>query len=665
LPRNEGDEGDNLDLALANEGDRVITANEGDSNIINPFCGDNHGELRRSERKRKPTSRLIEEPLFGCKAICSNTFQRFNLRTKALRLMSFVAIRMQHEESMHQLDDGSMNQSYSFAFPATLADNDTYFYSQAMQQPDRQDFIKAMVKEVDDLFDTGVWRLRRRSDLGIIKTIKAVWSFKRKRLPDGTITKHKARLCAHGGMQIEGVHFWDTYSPVVQMTTVRLLLILTLLLGLKSRSVDFTLAFTQAPIDMPTYLDLPTGFSIEGDSNDYVLELTKTLYGLRQAGFNWFETLKQHLHSIGFAQSSIDPCCFIRDDLILLCYVDDCLIFFPDNTKITKVVSELKQQFRLEDQGDVATYLGIDVASSHVDGRQQFKLSQPHLIQRIIQGVNLTDSCLHDMPAEPGKPLSKDSDGELRIYSWSYRSIIGMLNYLCGTRPDILFSVHRCARFCSDPKLSHEKAVKHIIRYLKQTPGEGIVLNPDSTKGIQCFVDADFASGWSSSDCEEPSSVYSRTGFIIMYAGCPLVWVSKLQTEVALSTTEAEYIALSHAMRELIPLLGILEEITPVFHLDKDQPNVFWKSCGYDEGSNTLFANLYEDNSGAYELAKAPKMRPRTKHIALKYHHFREHVANGTIKIHLIGTKDQIADIFTKALDKPTFLHLRRLLSGW
>jgi hypothetical protein len=150
-----------------------------------------------------------------------------------------------------------------------------------------------------------------------------------------------------------------------------------------------------------------------------------------------------------------------------------------------------------------------------------------------------------------------------------------------------------------------------------------------------------------------------------MYAGCPLVWASKLQTEVALSTTEAEYIALSHAMRELIPLLGLLEELTPVFHLNKDQPHVFWKSCGYEPNTSTLIANLYEDNAGAYELAKAPKMRPRTKHIALKYHHFREHVSNGTIKINLIGTKDQIADIFTKALDKPSFMYLRKLLSGW
>jgi hypothetical protein len=203
------------------------------------------------------------------------------------------------------------------------------------------------------------------------------------------------------------------------------------------------------------------------------------------------------------------------------------------------------------------------------------------------------------------------------------------------------------------------------VRYLKRTPKEGIVLRPDSSKGIQCFVDADFANGWSSEDCDEPSSVYSRTGFVIMYAGCPLVWVSKLQTEVALSTTEAEYIALSQAMRELIPLLGLLEELTPALQLNKNQPAVYWKACGYDNNNGALSADLFEDNVGAYELAKAPKMRPRTKHIALKYHHFREHVSKGIIRINLIGTKEQIADIFSKALDKVSFTYLRKLLCGW
>jgi hypothetical protein len=659
---------------LPNEGDFSIPQNEGGSegDFLDPFSGNIQDfseslepSVRRSERTRKPTKRLIEDSLFGCPALKQSRFQRFNFRMKALRMMSFVALQLRHNEFMNQLDDGTVNYMDACAFHATIADNDTYFYHQAMQQPDRSSFIRAMVKEVNDLFENDVWQLRRRSELGAVQTIKTVWSFKRKRSPDGTITKHKARLCAHGGMQVEGVHFWDTYSPVVQMTTVRILLTLSLLLRLQSRSIDFTLAFTQAPIDVPTYLDLPMGFSVDGDSSEFVLELKKTLYGLRQAGLNWFDTLREHLLSTGFHQSALDPCCYMKGDLILLCYVDDCLLFCPDGDKITNVIQELKQKFTLEDQGDVAAYLGIDVARSSVEEQPQFKLSQPHLTQRVINSIGLSDSRLHDTPAEPGKPLTKDFDGLERAYNWSFRSVIGMLNYLCGTRPDILYSVHQCSRFCNNPKLSHEKAIKRIIRYLKRTPHEGIILQPDSSKGIQCYVDADFANGWNASDCEEPSSVYSRTGYVIMFAGCPIVWVSKLQTEVALSTTEAEYIALSQAMRDLIPLLGLLDELSPVLHLNKDQPSVYWKACGFEPNSQNVFANLYEDNTGAYELAKAPKMRPRTKHIALKYHHFREHVNNGTIKINLIGTKDQIADIFTKALDKPSFTHLRKLLCGW
>ena len=468
-------------------------------------------------------------------------------------------------------------------------------------------------------------------------------------------------------MQVAGEHFWDTYSPVVQMSTVRLLLTLSLLLGMKSRSVDFTLAFTQAPIDTETYIDLPIGFDVDGNKDDYVLQLKKTLYGLKQAGLNWFDTLRTHLISIGFKQSTTDPCCFYRGNLILICYVDDCLIFCHDEAKIDKFVNELHSKFTLTDEGDVATYLGIDVKKRQREGgsatEMEYSLTQPHLTKRIIEFIALSDSKLHTTPAEEKVLLNKDEEGPVRTYQWSYRSVMGMLNYLCGTRPDILFAVHQCARFCEHPKLSHEKAVKRIVRYLKRTPTEGIVLRPDSSRGIQCYVDADFPGGWSSADADDPSSVYSRTGYIIMYAGCPIVWVSKLQTEVALSTTEAEYIALSQAMRDLIPLLGLLEELSPILNLHIDQPDVHWKSCGYENGN--YVADLYEDNKGAYELAKAPKMRPRTKHIALKYHHFRQHVTNGTIRIHSIGTKDQIADIFTKGLARDQFEFLRKQLCGW
>ena len=149
-----------------------------------------------------------------------------------------------------------------------------------------------------------------------------------------------------------------------------------------------------------------------------------------------------------------------------------------------------------------------------------------------------------------------------------------------------------------------------------------------------------------------------------MYAGCPIIWVSKLQTEIALSTTEAEYIALSQAMRDVIPFVGLVEELSSVFNLTCETPTVQWKACGLS--TNGKFSiDVYEDNRGAYELARAPKMRPRTKHIALKYHHFRKHVEDGTIRINTIGTRDQVADIFTKALARDLFFSLRKLLSGW
>ena len=203
----------------------------------------------------------------------------------------------------------------------------------------------------------------------------------------------------------------------------------------------------------------------------------------------------------------------------------------------------------------------------------------------------------------------KDADGKPRKDSWNYRAAVGMLNYLASnTRPELSMAVHQCARFCNDPKLSHEKAVKRIARYLLRDPQRGIVYKPDPTRGIECFVDADFAGGWSQADADSAENVMSRTGFVIMYAGCPVIWMSKLQTEIALSTAEAEYIALSQAMRTVIPLMNMLIEINCIFDIPMPKPQVHCK--------------VFEDNRSAITIAEANKFTPRTKHIALKYHHF-------------------------------------------
>mmetsp|Transcript_7788 Transcript_7788/g.16658 ORF Transcript_7788/g.16658 Transcript_7788/m.16658 type:complete len:228 (+) Transcript_7788:167-850(+) len=227
-----------------------------------------------------------------------------------------------------------------------------------------------------------------------------------------------------------------------------------------------------------------------------------------------------------------------------------------------------------------------------------------------------------------------------------------MLGYLQQTsRPETSMATHQCARFNNDPKLCHERAVKRICKYLLGTMNKGLIFKPDLSKGLECYVDADFAGGWSSGDQTNPASVLSRTGFVIMYAGCPIFWSSKLQTEIALSTTEAEYIALLSAMREVLPFLNMMKEIHDVFPLQETKPN--------------FFCRVWEDNRSCINVAENPKFTPRTKHIALKYHHFRRFVTNRTIKINPIDTREQIADIFTKPLDEKQFVYLQKKLCGW
>ena len=283
-------------------------------------------------------------------------------------------------------------------------------------------------------------------------------------------------------------------------------------------------------------------------------------------------------------------------------------------------------------------------------------LTQPHLINKCIASAGLTnESKKHKTPAVV--ILQKQTDSQPTTDKLDYRSVIGQMNYLAATtRPDIAFAVHQCARFCSNPQKPHYEAVKRIARYLSQTQTDGLMVCPDETE-LKCYVDADFAGTWSKEYADDATTALSRTGFVINFAGCPIVWASKMQTEIALSTTEAEYIALSTAMRDLIPLRELLNELSA---------NDLIPRIGRSQISCTIF----EDNASCLELALAPKMRPRTKHINIKYHHFRSHIHSeqnpeGTMEIQHVGTKDQIADIFTKPLALQPFEYLRAKLMGW
>ena len=256
----------------------------------------------------------------------------------------------------------------------------------------------------------------------------------------------------------------------------------------------------------------------------------------------------------GFKPAKINQCLYMKDGMVILFYVDGCIIVSKAMGEIDEFVHSIQQgskNFVLTNEGSIDKVLGIEIK---LLGKQEFEICQPLLIDHILALLQLehngfeTDS--HDKltPAAP-QILSKDLMGKSRKKSCKYQTAVGMLSYLQGhMRPDISMPVHQTAHFCNNPKLSHEQAITCLGRYLLGSRNKGIKYKVDLSKGLECYVDADFAGGWDQTDPHDTSNLMSRSGFVIKYTDCPIYWSSKLQTEISLSTAKAEYIALSSSL---------------------------------------------------------------------------------------------------------------------
>lgn len=228
-----------------------------------------------------------------------------------------------------------------------------------------------------------------------------------------------------------------------------------------------------------------------------------------------------------------------------------------------------------------------------------------------------------------------------------------MLGYLTRcTRSDIDYAVHQCARFASAPKIEHSKAIRWLGWYLLGTKEKGMIFVPDMTQGLEVFVNADFVGTWDPKDTGNRDTARSWYSYIVRLFGCPILWKNALQTEIALSTIEAEYKGLSYSLRDVIPIIEMLKEIQ-----DRGFP--------VTTSEADIHCRVFEDNSQAVEIAREQKYRPQTKHLNCKFHHFRGYCDSWEISIHPISTTEQPADYLTKSLAYEQFEKLQKMIMGW
>jgi hypothetical protein len=409
---------------------------------------------------------------------------------------------------------------------ASLSDPGTLTWEEAMKESPENvtKWLTAADTEIKALEEKETWEESPLSSATVkVKVIPGTWVFRRKRDPQGSITKWKAQWVFCGDLQ--DVDF-DTYASVVAWPTVHIFLILSLILQWFTKALDFDNAFVQAAIDHDVYTYLRRGhYSMLqtrfGDTAS--LRLKQLPYGISVAPKLWYEHLLRGLKELGFQHSSYDKCLLYRDGMLLVTFVDDCGLAIRSLDKVDWFVGELcKKGYKLHLKGDFTAFLGVDMGPQPDN---TIHMHQSGLIKKIIAAAKMEDANPNWTPA-PITGLGSDPEGPaFDNKPWRYSIIVGMLIYLCtNTRPDISFSVSQVAKYSKGPKQIHATAVKTIIRYLKQTPEKGMYIKFTGRLDLLLdYVDADFGGLFGhEQDPRNPNSARSRCGYIILLGGVPL-----------------------------------------------------------------------------------------------------------------------------------------------
>ena len=346
---------------------------------------------------------------------------------------------------------------------------------------------KAMTEGYDVLMKNQTWSL-----IPFNKKMKVVdnkWVFRIKYYVDGSIQRYKARLVAKGFQQTPGVDFFETFSPVIKPCTIRVIFTLAVTHNWKIQQVDLNNAFLNGELQEVVYMSQPAGF-VHPSKPDHVCKLQKALYGLKQAPRAWFDKLKQTLLTWGFQVSTSDSSLFIFSHdgnmIFLLVYVDDILITGNSTVLINKVMHDVNKCFALKTLGSIGYFIGFEV---HRD-KTRILLTQSKYISDLLKKANMAYAKSCPTPMCSSNKLARDK-GHLFDQPSLYRSLIGGLQYLTLSRPDIVFQVNKLSQFLQAPTDEHWKACKRVLRYLKGTSSFGLKFKPAERLVLEGYADAD------------------------------------------------------------------------------------------------------------------------------------------------------------------------------
>ncbi|GJZ16444.1 putative ribonuclease H-like domain-containing protein [Tanacetum coccineum] len=434
-----------------------------------------------------------------------------------------------------------------------------------------------------------------------------------------SLDSYRFALWEEGNWQEERIDYDEVFAPVARIEAIRIFLAFASYMGFIIYQIDVKSAFLYGKINEEVYVSQPPGF-IDPKFPKKVYKVVKALYGLHQAPKNWYATFSTFLLRNGYRRGTIDQTLFIKKDkhdiILVQVYVYDIIFGSTKRSWCEEFEALMKSRFQMSSMGELTFFLGLQVKQKE-DG---IFISQDKYVAEILKKFDFISVKTASTPIETQKPLVKDeeaSDVDVHLY----RSMIGSLMYFTASRPDIMFAVCACSRFQVNPKTSYLSVVKRIFRYLKGKPKLGLWCPRVSSFDLEAYSDSDYTGA----NLDRKSTIGS-----CQFLGRRLIsWQCKKQTIMAISTTEAEYVAAANCCGQVLWIQNQM----------------------LDYGFNFMNTKIYIDNESTIFIVKNPFFYSKTKHIAIRHHFIRDSYEKKLIQVLKIHTDDNVADLLTKAFD--------------